>query len=304
MNYTIRTADWTEDRAALQAIRRRVFIEEQSVPEELEWDNRDDFARHWLALNADGEPIGTLRLLNDGHIGRMAVLRDYRGHGVGNALLQTALQQARDDKLFETYLYAQVQALDFYRKAGFTVSGGEFMDAGIPHLPMRLQLAEQRLLGVHGGNFAPPSLAAVAADIISQADQQLRILSFDLEPSVFDQPEIEASISALARKSRYSQIRLLVVDTTRIVSRGHRLLKLQRRLSSSIGIRRVRCAPHEVKDSLILADQCGIICQSIREPDKLWANFNNRPITRNYLSQFDDLWEQGIIDHDLRQLEI
>lgn len=304
MNYTIRTADWAKDREALQAIRRRVFIEEQSVPEELEWDGRDDFARHWLALNAEGTPVGTLRLLNDGHIGRMAVLPDYRGQGLGTALLQAALQQARDDNLFEAYLYAQVQALDFYRKAGFAVYGDEFMDAGIPHLSMRMQLAQRRLLGVHGGNFAPPSLAAIAGDIISQAEQHLRILSFDLQPSVFDQPEIEASISALARKSRYSQIRLLVVETRNIVSRGHRLLKLQRRLSSAIGIRRVRCEPHDVKENLILADQCGIVCQSIREPDNLWANFNNRPVAHNYISQFDDLWEQSIVDHDLRQLEI
>lgn len=304
MNYRIEQVNWAEQEAALRLIRTRVFIEEQSVPEALEWDDEDNLATHFLARDDQGKPIGTSRLLRDGHIGRMAVLSAYRRQGIGFALLNAALEQARQQQNFSAFLYAQTHAVSFYQRAGFIVHGEEFMDAGIPHLTMRLQLAETRLLGIHGGNFAPGSMASITTEIISQTEKKLRILSFDLDPTTFDQADIERHISALARKSRYSDVRLLIVDASKLISRGHRLLNLQRRLSSSIKIRRVRNEPHEIKENWILADQCGVVCQSIKEPDHLWANFNNRPVAQNYISQFDDLWERGIVDPDLRQLEI
>lgn len=304
MQITIREATWSGDRDALQTIRTRVFVEEQSVPVELEWDEHDDFATHWLALDPQGAPIGTARMLRDGHIGRMAVLPGWRQQGVGSALLQAALQHARQQNLFEAYLYAQVHAVPFYQQAGFTVHGEEFMDANIPHLTMRLQLAERRQLGSHGGNFAPDNFSSVALDMVSQTEQHLRILSQTLDPHAFDSPEMVAAISVLARRSRFSDIRLLVVDTTGLVSRGHRLINLQRRLSSAIKVRRPRHEVMEIKDNLIIADQCGIICQSMQEPDKLWANYNNRPVAQTCIGQFDDWWERAIEDPELRQLEI
>lgn len=304
MHYTIREATWSADRDALQAIRTRVFVEEQAVPVELEWDEHDDFASHWLALDQQGQPIGTTRMLRDGHIGRMAVLADWRQQGVGSGLLQAALQRARELNLFEAYLYAQVHAVPFYEKAGFTVHGEEFMDANIPHLTMRLQLAGQRQLGSHGGNFAPDHFAGAALDLVSQTEKHLRILSQSLDPHTFDTPEMVAAISALARKSRFSEIRLLIVDTSGLVHRGHRLINLQRRLSSTIKVRRPRHEVMEMKDNLVIADQCGIICQSMQEPEKLWANYNNRPVAQTLIGQFDDWWERAIEDPELRQLEI
>lgn len=304
MNYTISPATWSENEQALRLVRTRVFIEEQSVAPELEWDGEDAGASHWLALDNRGNAVGTVRMLRDGHIGRMAILRDCRAQGIGRALLDAVLAHARKNGLFEVYLYAQTQAVDFYAKAGFAVCGEEFMDADIPHRTMRLQLAERRLLGEHGGNFVPTSIADVALDIIRQTRQHLRILSYDLDPASFDTGDIENALSALARKSRFSEIRILVLDTSKLVHQGHRLLTLHHRLSSSIRIRRPRNDPHDISDNLILADRCGIVCQSIREPETVWANFNNRPIAQNYISQFDDLWERAIEDPELRQLRM
>ena len=135
----IRVAAWTRDGDALTDIRRRVFIAEQHVPEALEWDGEDGSAQHWLALR-DELPVGTVRLVADGHIGRMAVLAQARKLGLGSKLLRAAIEAARGRGVHEVYLHAQVQALGFYARHGFIAEGEVFMDAGLPHRTMRLAL--------------------------------------------------------------------------------------------------------------------------------------------------------------------
>ncbi len=304
MTFTIRPAIWQDDKSILREVRTAVFIEEQNVPIELEWDDQDEEAFHWLAINHKGQAIGTCRMLQDGHIGRMATLKSYRGTGVGQALLAQSIEQARSLQLFEAYLYAQTHALSFYEQAGFVAIGEEFMDANMPHKTMRLRLAEKRLLGIHGGNFAIDSFRAAALDITEQTQKQLRILSYDLDARTFDNNEYLSLVSQLARKSRYTEIRIMVVDPTLMVKRGHRLLTLQRRLSSNILIRKTSANPHDIKDNLILADHSGMICQSIKEPEKIWGNYHSRPVVQTAIEQYDDLWERAKEDKDLRQLEI
>lgn len=132
---------WATHAGVLGAVRREVFVVEQHVPEDLEWDGLDPGCRHALATDAAGRAIGTGRLLPDGHIGRMAVLASWRGRGVGGALLArlVAIARARGDAV--AVLNAQTHAVGFYRRAGFEVSSAEFMDAGIPHVEMRRVLA-------------------------------------------------------------------------------------------------------------------------------------------------------------------
>ena len=129
-------ASWPEDSAALGAIRRTVFIEEQQVPEALEWDGLDETCWHILVTDDSGHPVGTGRMEPDGHIGRMAVLKDCRGQGIGSAILVALLDLARRKKCTRVYLHAQVAAIPFYEKHGFSVTGELFMDAGIPHRRM------------------------------------------------------------------------------------------------------------------------------------------------------------------------
>lgn len=135
--YSIRVADWLADGEALRAIRREVFMEEQAVPEALERDGLDDDALHLLATTDDNTPIGTARLLPDGHIGRVAVVKPWRGRGVGRALMVEILRQAERMGHGEVELAAQIQALPFYEGLGFTAFGEVFMDAGIPHRNMK-----------------------------------------------------------------------------------------------------------------------------------------------------------------------
>lgn len=131
----VRLADWQKDNAALRRIREIVFIAEQSVPAELEWDAEDADAVHFLALEGD-YPIGTARLLHDGYIGRVSVLKDWRGLNVGVTLIQAVLAEAEKRGLTQQMLSAQVHATAFYEKLGFAIVSDEYLDAGIPHVDM------------------------------------------------------------------------------------------------------------------------------------------------------------------------
>ena len=138
--FIVRPASWRTDRERLRAIRRAVFIEEQGVPEELEWDGLDEQCQHALALGPADVVIGTGRLTPDAHIGRMAVAREWRGKGVGSAILQALLKEARAAGYAAVVLHAQVHALEFYGRHGFAVHGPEFLEAGIPHRVMMIEL--------------------------------------------------------------------------------------------------------------------------------------------------------------------
>ncbi|MDN3522488.1 GNAT family N-acetyltransferase [Halomonas ramblicola] len=141
MTLEIREGDWEALGEAAGEIRRVVFIEEQRVPIEEEWDGRDPECRHFLAL-LDGTPVGTARLLPDAHIGRVAVLREARGQGIGEALMAAAIATARRHGHAGIELAAQTHALPFYERLGFEAFGPEFLDAGIPHRNMCLPLAD------------------------------------------------------------------------------------------------------------------------------------------------------------------
>jgi predicted GNAT family N-acyltransferase len=138
--FRVRSADWSADGAALRHVRRAVFIEEQGVPEELEWDQADAACRHALAVDDSGAPVGVGRLLPDGHVGRLAVLASWRGRGVGAALFGHLLAVAAERGHRRVVLNAQVAAVGFYERHGFVASGEQFLEAGIAHLVMQRDL--------------------------------------------------------------------------------------------------------------------------------------------------------------------
>lgn len=139
---TVREADWHHepDLLALRAVRYAVFVLEQNVPAEMEWTGDDDDCLHALAVDGDGNTVGTARLDNDGHIGRMAVLHSHRGIGAGRELLRYLIARARKRGDPEVHLDAQTHALGFYRREGFEAFGPEIVEAGIPHRAMLLTL--------------------------------------------------------------------------------------------------------------------------------------------------------------------
>ncbi len=139
-SFTVQILDWTEAREFARPVRERVFIDEQHVPRELEWDEWDEPSEHAVARNLEGAAVGTARLLPDGRVGRMAVLSGWRGRGIGAQMLEALLGRARARGMANVTLHAQTQAAGFYRRFGFNERGGVFWEAGIAHVEMTLQL--------------------------------------------------------------------------------------------------------------------------------------------------------------------
>ena len=268
--------DWTEHYQALQNIREQVFINEQNVPRDLEWDGKDPSSTHFLAKDPSGRAIGCARLLPTGQIGRMAVLQDHRGTGIGALLLQAAVDEGQSQGFERLFLHSQSYAEPFYLKGGFLPYGTTFQEADIDHIAMELllPLVFSNASGLPLNSFvnvdhkndvsgptdsddkaipapeAPPlkpsntytfsGLIEARQQLlrtIALAKRQLYILSPNLDPVLFDQDSVYASLSELARRAPNVNIRILISDSKPLLERGHSLLQLAMRLDEKINIR-------------------------------------------------------------------
>ena len=135
MNTTTIICDYEPHTDDICAIRYEVFVDEQNVPEELEIDGFDGEAKHVLTF-VDGLPIGTGRILSDGHIGRVAVLKNYRGLGIGKSIMKELIKCAQDLSLEKVWLSSQWHAHSFYLDLGFVCVGEVYKEAGIEHIKM------------------------------------------------------------------------------------------------------------------------------------------------------------------------
>jgi hypothetical protein len=142
MNISIQITHWDSAKSMVMPIRHEIFIHEQKVPEELEWDEFDQDALHAI-VKKDQQVIGTARLIINNtiaKIGRMAIQKEYREQGIGQKLLSTLIQTAKEKGAQECILHAQTHAIAFYAKADFEPHDPIFEEAGIPHVEMRLML--------------------------------------------------------------------------------------------------------------------------------------------------------------------
>jgi predicted GNAT family N-acyltransferase len=135
--FYIKQVSWSTHEAALRTIRTQVFIQEQQVPESMEWDHFDASARHLIGYDTQHHVIACARILDDGSIGRMAVVKEKRGQGIGYALLDKAIALCQACGVKQATLSAQTHAIPFYEKAGFTVSSEPYLDANIWHVDMQ-----------------------------------------------------------------------------------------------------------------------------------------------------------------------
>ena len=138
-NVKITQVSWHKAENYLREVRQMVFVEEQAVAPDFEWDELDASALHILAL-FDNQPIACLRIIEYHKIGRMAVLKEWRGMGLGAALLLEAVNICKAHGSTNVCLSAQTHAIEFYRKAGFKVTSVEYCDVHIPHVDMQLDL--------------------------------------------------------------------------------------------------------------------------------------------------------------------
>lgn len=328
----VRIADWGKDEALLRAVRRRVFVEEQHVPEEIEWDGRDEASLHVIARDHRGAVIGTARLLPSGQIGRMAVLPERRGFGVGRALLEAAVEAARARGDVEVHLNAQTHARGFYEAAGFIAVGKEFEEAGIPHQRMEQALAISFIAPREPGSLqivnaeaertpyelpaltdCPDEVQTLAGEsalemaineLAAHARRELLVLSPELEPRYFDTSTFRSLVSRFARRHGNANLRVLVHDTRRMVRDGHGLLELSRRLPSSISIRVVHPDMQDREDTLVIADRAGLISIPLSATPSGFMNLNDSPLARQYVNVFNRLHDRSVGDPNLRQMSI
>ena len=231
-----RNYSWQLAPQSVREIRRKVFIEEQAVPEALEWDDTDEVAEHILAVTADNEPCATARVFSTLgetlHIGRMAVLPSFRGQGVGIALLRHIIQHV-SAKHQSIELSAQTQAIGFYQRCGFHVCSEIYQDAGIDHVDMRCVASDwiskadtlpdfPTLRGVDNTSWPIASSTDVIQGLdstVSQAQQRIWLYDQTLSFALYDRLLFRDLLLKLARNHRLSEVRILIHDDKPLVQR-------------------------------------------------------------------------------------
>jgi predicted GNAT family N-acyltransferase len=312
-DFTVRVTDWDHDAAGIRAVREAVFITEQRIPPAEEWDAHDAVVPWVLAESADGEPIGCGRLLPDGHVGRMAVLAAWRGRGVGETMLRELLMLARERGDTESILSAQVHAIPFYARLGYAVRGEEYMEAGIPHREMRLDLrprARPADLSGRGPATETERLRTVAQHrdavlaLAQTAQRSLCLYTTDLEPALYDQPEFLAAVRGLALRGRVPRVRVLVVDPQRAVREGHRLIELSQHLSSFVHIRVPDPDLAPPVEGYLIGDDDAIVHRTQADQPLGVFEAEASTLARAKLREFERLWERATTDPSLRRLHV
>lgn len=329
--FSIRLADWRLDRLAIQSIREEVFVREQGIPADLEWDGRDSSAVHLLAQDAEGQPIGTARMLPEGHIGRMAILPDWRRTGIGSALMEALLEVAAQRHLESVFLQAQERVIPYYRNMGFEPQGQVFMEAGIPHRLMSrtldseplseiayrephyrvdesLEMIDRGVLGETRDPIALHSREAFRAACLSlarQARRSIRIFSHDLDGSIYDNKSLINELKRLATRNPDPSIFILLQSNEKVQREGHGVVALAGRLPSKIRIfRPLEEARREPTENFMLADDTAFVYRKWQTRLDGRVEFHNPSRARDLANAFQELWNESEEDIALRRLSI
>jgi predicted GNAT family N-acyltransferase len=301
-NFHVEVAEWSRerDREALQKIRQQVFVVEQHVPEARERDGLDPDCWHVLARDDAGQPIGCGRLTADRKIGRMAVAGDWRGRGVGVALLRELVTRARSLGWPEVALAAQVSAIAFYEQAGFVAYGDRFEDAGLQHRAMKLELAhdsdeacsarEVGELPVGGRDETAAARLQVLGATRHQLSMYLPLLGNDSYASVEELTELRR----IAISSRIAQIRIVLHDPEVALRNDHRLIALAQRLPSAVQIRMpVDEADLAYASAYLLNDVGGYLFLPEASRPQGRAALHDRAAQAPLRQHFDAVWERA-----------
>jgi len=303
--FTVRNADYTADFKSLQAIREPVFIAEQGFPIEEEWDHLDPLSRHVIAEDEAGRPIGTGRLTPELKIGRMAVVPEWRGAGVGAEVLSALIRIARTVGYPRVSLHSQMHAIPFYARAGFKPVGEPFDECGAPHQDMVLDLAPVFEPGAVHTLDRAADVRALATTIARSARHGLLIASRELEFDLYDHDDFVDAVKTVAINGRNVCVRLLVDDIRTAVERDHRLVHLAQRLSSKIEVRRPNIEWSGTdRAALVLNDTGGWMKRN--DPTRYDAEgaLADRPRQRELQIAFDRIWEHADPETRFRTLKI
>ncbi|WP_430389561.1 GNAT family N-acetyltransferase [Dyella sp. 20L07] len=313
-DFHVESADWARapEREALREIRLEVFVNEQRVPESLEWDELDSPSLHLLARDDRGAAIGCARLTPAGKIGRVAVRQPWRSKGVGGALVRALVARARAQGLTEVVLDAQLGALAFYEREGFVAHGDTFEDAGILHRAMRLDLtvsdarnAEPAIVDTRLPSGSRSELADTRLRLLTEAKHRLAIYQPALSGELYGRAAELAELQRIATSGRGAQVRMLLHDPVAALRDAHRLIALAQRLPSTIQIR----TPVEEVDlgyasSYLLTDQGGYLFQPDAQRLSGRAAWRDRAAQAPLQQHFNDVWERSLPATALQSLHL
>ena len=318
-DFTIEHIDWSNprDRDACRQVREEVFVVEQRVPIEEEWDELDAVSQHILARDLSGNPIATGRLVPPegdaaARIGRMAVLRTWRGKHVGEALMHALTDRARELGYRRLEMHAQSHAVGFYERFGFIAFGDEFHECAIAHRNMGRDI--DPLAKVERSAPNPASLpqvvesreaaAAATLAVVRSARRELSLYTRNLDPDLLDNETILEAIKALAIAGRGARIRVLVQTPLSAAQDGHRLVALGQRLTSVVEFRTPVDDDRQYAGAFVVSDSYGYFFRA------LGARFDGETAVRapgrgkQLQEYFDAVWERAELCEDLRQLNI
>lgn len=333
----IEVVDWLSCES-VRDIRRAVFIDEQRVPADEEWDADDAGSVHFL-VSADGQPVGTARLLPDGHIGRVAIMRHWRGRGLGQALMLEVMKHARSAGLEALKLSAQTHALDFYRRLGFVIDSDEYLEAGIPHHRMvwrnddidtapddlePLEFTSPGRFAIHNPQepararpVSPqPQCLGVDQDLVEinehdalqhacnlalQARRRLIIYAADQALWLFNQRDFIECCEQMIASSSKARIRVMVQDVSKELLLGHSLVRLMHRFPSFCEVRRQHPDLSRDPQVHLLADDAGVLMLPKAIMRSGFVRYNSRDQVRRYAGRFDELWASSQTDPALRR---
>ena len=287
-HFTIAGVDYARDHARLRAVREVVFVQEQQVPVELEWDAMDPLCFHVLAVDGEGQALGTARLTPERKIGRMAVLAPYRGQGIGEAMLAALLDEARQRGWPEVSLHAQLHALPFYARAGFVPSGPRFEEAGIGHREMRRRLPGSSTIE------DSEAVAAVLIALAGHARRELGLYSRLLDPGLLDRMDVLDAMRRFAVRPGERRIRVLLQDAATPQRAGAPLLTLAQRLPSVFAFREVRDPVDARYPSAYAFNDTGGACfRPLGHRADGEGGVEDPPLARRLQLEFDRVWERS-----------
>ena len=284
--FTVEGIDYQAGLPDLRRVRETVFVHEQGVPLALEWDELDPQCHHVVARDSGGEAIGTGRLTPKRTIGRMAVLSDWRGRGVGDAMLRALLEQARANGWHEVSLHAQASAIDFYARHGFLPVGERFEEAGIEHQSMRL------LPGAVNPVETRESAIAAVLGIIAGSRRQLNVYSRELDPGLFDAPEIVAALRRHATAG--GDVRVLLQDPAEPQRALAPLIGLAQRLPSAFAFRAIEePTDRSYPSAFVVNDLGGYYFRPLGHRFDGETRLDGSGRARQLRSGFDPVWERA-----------
>lgn len=297
--FNVESIDYGTGLPELRSVREIVFVQEQNVPLEEEWDDLDPQCLHVIARDVQGRPIGTGRLTPEHKVGRMAVLREWRGKGVGDAMLLALIEVARQRGWRELALNSQVSASSFYTRHGFVPYGERFWEAGIEH-----QAMHRKLDGATAIENRDAAVAATAA-IALRARRNLWIYSRELDPGLFDAPDVLEALRRYGTAGHGGEARILLQDAD-AVRRAHApLLALAQRLPSVFQFREISDPADRAYPSAFVANDIGgYYFRGLGHRFDGEADLDGAGRARQLAESFKPIWERSRPCTEFRALGI